>query len=117
MASEPMKVPVPICELCWLIDHTSWEPESMDENGKVVMRLSGIEIPQKYNTDAIELCSICGGITISGIYLFEEPEIVDYVDEEDEEDEDDDDDDEYDEATSFIVNLNDPYDKETDSEK
>jgi hypothetical protein len=38
------------------------------------MRLKGVDIPQKYNTQTVEVCSQCGKITISGIYELRDPE-------------------------------------------
>jgi hypothetical protein len=64
MASEPLSIPVPICEVCWLIDHTVWEPESITESGQVLMRLKGVDIPKKYNTETVEICSECGGLPL-----------------------------------------------------
>lgn len=83
MAAEPILVPVAFCEVCWLIDHTSWEPESMDEAGKVIMRLVGVDIPQKHNTDTVDICCMCGGITVVGIYEMRDPTTVVYLDKND----------------------------------
>lgn len=101
------KIPVPICELCWLIDHTSWEPESMDESGQVLMRMTGIIVPQKLNDGSVELCSNCGSITVSGIFEFKSPSEIQYLDVEDENNEDDDED-----PTVFVISLNDQEDLE-----
>lgn len=102
MASEPVSVPIPVCELCWLIEHTSWEPESMDSAGRIVMHLTGVEVPKKYNTGTVELCGDCGGITISGIYDLRKPEDVNYIDDDllDDLNEEI-----YDDPTRFILSL------------
>lgn len=102
MAAEPIRVPVPVCEMCWLSRHTSWEPESMDSAGRVIMHLTGVEVPKKYNTGTVELCADCGEITISGIYDLRKPEDINYADEEllgnvDEEI--------YDDPTRFILSI------------
>ena len=107
------KVPVPVCELCWLIEHTSWEPESMDENGRVLMRLTGVAVPEKVKTDSVEICAICGSITVCGIYEFKHPSEVEYIDPKEPDntylyDEDD--------PTVFVINLENQEDLEEDSE-
>jgi hypothetical protein len=80
MASEPVEIPVPICEVCWLIDHTSWEPESVSSDGKVLMRLTGVDVPEKYNTESVEICAECGGITVAGIYELRDPATLYFLD-------------------------------------
>lgn len=77
MAAEPLYVPTPVCEVCWLIEHTIWEPESVDENGKVLMRLIGVDVPEKVNTDSVDVCSACGAITVAGIYELRDPKDFD----------------------------------------
>lgn len=57
-----------ICEVCYLTDHARWEPESMDELGHVLMALSGVDVPVKINTNAVETCCYCGSITVAGIF-------------------------------------------------
>lgn len=66
--SQPEEIAVPMCEVCYLIENTFWEPESVDSYGQVVMRLTEIIIPPKVNTNKLEVCEECGGITIAGIY-------------------------------------------------
>jgi hypothetical protein len=68
MSSERVEVPQPTCEKCWLKEHARWEPESVDDNGNILFRLKGVDVPLKYNTGAVEACHVCGEITISGIY-------------------------------------------------
>jgi hypothetical protein len=101
MASEPLSIPVPICEVCWLIDHTVWEPESITESGQVLMRLKGVDIPKKYNTETVEICSECGGITVAGIYDLRDPATLLFLDDKDE----DVDILDYDDVTRFYINL------------
>ena len=72
MAAEPSKKPVPLCEVCWLIDHTFWEPESMTSDGKIVMQLVKVDVPDKINTESVEICFECGSITVAGIYELRE---------------------------------------------
>ena len=47
-----------ICESCYLEDHTRWEPESMDENGTILMKLVGVDVPDKVNTESVETCCL-----------------------------------------------------------
>lgn len=70
MAAEPIMTPTAICEDCWLTDHVRWEPESMDSEGNILMKLAGVEVPEKRNDGAVEVCGVCGAITIAGIYEF-----------------------------------------------
>jgi hypothetical protein len=104
--NEDGQIPVPVCELCWLIDHTSWEPESMDESGQVLMRMAGVIVPKKVNEDSVEICSNCGSITVSGIYEFKYPSDIQYLDIEDEDIGGEDD------PTVFVISLNDKEDLE-----
>jgi len=68
MAAEPVISPFPVCESCWINEHAKWEPESMDKNGKILMRLKGVEVPSKINNGSVEVCAMCGSVTIAGIY-------------------------------------------------
>jgi hypothetical protein len=68
MAAEPVISPFPICEACWMREHAKWEPESMDKSGRILMRLKGVEVPNKINNGAVEVCAMCGSITVVGIY-------------------------------------------------
>jgi hypothetical protein len=68
MAAEPVISPVPVCESCWIGSHARWEPESMDRSGRILMKLKGIDVPQKINNGTVEVCAMCGAVTIAGIY-------------------------------------------------
>jgi hypothetical protein len=48
----------------------------MDDHGNIKMALSGVDVPQKINTGAVETCSVCGKITIAGIFNVKEHKIV-----------------------------------------
>ena len=76
MESEPETQPMAVCESCWMSDHTRWEPESMDEFGGVILKLLGVDVPQKVNTGSVEICCMCGAVTVCGIYEFKDPEKV-----------------------------------------
>lgn len=45
----------------------------MDETGNILLKLVGVEVPQKVNTGEVEVCCMCGAITICGIYEFKDP--------------------------------------------
>jgi hypothetical protein len=68
MAAEPVISPVPICEACWMENHARWEPESMDKTGRIIMRLKGVDVPNKINNGSVEVCAMCGAVTIAGIF-------------------------------------------------
>lgn len=68
MAAEPVVSPVPVCEACWMESHARWEPESMDKAGRVLMKLKGVDVPDKINNGTVEVCAMCGAVTIAGIY-------------------------------------------------
>ena len=76
MSAEPVSYPVPICEVCWLKEHARWEPESVDSTGNILMRLSGVDVPNKVNNGAVDVCIECGKITVSGIYDLRDPRTV-----------------------------------------
>lgn len=75
MSAERVLTPQPTCEACWLKDHARWEPESVDDEGNVKLRLIGVDVPNKYNTQTVEICSQCGKITVSGIFELRDPEL------------------------------------------
>lgn len=68
MAAEPVISPVPICEACWMENNARWEPESMDTTGRIIMRLKGVDVPNKVNNGSVEVCAMCGAVTIAGIF-------------------------------------------------
>ena len=75
--------PLAICEACWLVEKTRWEPESMDENGRILMKLTGVGMPQMISQESVEVCCMCGELTVVGIYVFRDPESVPYPEKED----------------------------------
>lgn len=76
MSAQQVPRPMAICELCFLDDHTRWEPESVDENGMVLMRLIGVDTPNRLSTEVVETCCMCGSITVSGIFEMRVPNEV-----------------------------------------
>ena len=81
MAAKQAPRPMALCELCFLDDHTRWEPESMDEQGRVLMKLIGVDVPEKLNTETVETCCMCGGITVAGIFMMVSPDDVHFLEE------------------------------------
>lgn len=73
MSAEQVKRPMALCELCFLDDHTRWEPQSMDSQGQILMRLVSVDVPEKVNTESVETCCMCGSITIAGIFEMMNP--------------------------------------------
>ena len=84
MAAKPSLRLLALCELCWLEDHTNWEPESMDESGHILMKLVGVDTPEVTNFGVVDICCMCGSITICGIYQMMDPNKVYFLDENEE---------------------------------
>ena len=40
----------------------------MDKTGRIIMRLKGVDVPNKVNSGAVEVCAMCGAVTIAGIF-------------------------------------------------
>lgn len=106
-------VPMPVCEICWILDHTRWEPESIGEDGNVLVKLVGIDTPDIISSGSTDVCSICGGITIAGIYELKEEANLSYKDDEEY--------DSYDEyipdPTHYIFSLNSEEDASEESDE
>ena len=73
MSAAQVKRHMALCELCFLDDHTRWEPQSMDSQGQILMRLVSVDVPEKVNTESVETCCMCGSITIAGIFEMMNP--------------------------------------------
>ena len=99
MSAKQAPRPMALCEICFLEDHTRWEPESMDEDGRVLMKLVGIDVPEKINTETVEICCMCGCITVSGIYEIMSPSDALFLEENEKE-------------SKFEFALEDDYDEE-----
>lgn len=74
MAEDATLVLLAVCESCWLVDHAHWEPDSMDDTGNIMMRLKGVDIPENTSLGSVEICCLCGGITVCGIYQLMSPD-------------------------------------------
>ena len=53
MSENFAMTPIAICEDCWLAEHVRWEPESIDETGSILMRLSGVDVPEKFSAAVV----------------------------------------------------------------
>ena len=73
-------LPMAVCESCWLEDHAHWQPESVDSTGNVLVRLVGVDVPIKINSESVEVCCMCGALTISGIYGLKDPKKIYFTD-------------------------------------
>ena len=40
----------------------------MDTTGRIIMRLKGVDVPNKVNNGSVEVCAMCGAVTIAGIF-------------------------------------------------
>lgn len=40
----------------------------MDKTGRIIMRLKGVDVPNKVNNGSVEVCAMCGAVTIAGIF-------------------------------------------------
>jgi hypothetical protein len=45
----------------------------MDQEGNILIKLVGVDVPTKRNTGAADICSRCGELTIAGIYEMSDP--------------------------------------------
>lgn len=50
----------------------------MDENGRIMLRLTGVGMPETVGAQSVEVCCMCGELTVVGIYVLRDPEIVPY---------------------------------------
>lgn len=73
----------------------------MNAEGQIIMRLTGVDVPEKVNTESVEVCALCGSITVAGIYDMYDPAAVDFVSDEEKKDMF------AGESTQFILDMND----------
>jgi hypothetical protein len=57
----------------------------MDENGRIMLRLTGVGMPETVGTQTVEVCCMCGELTVVGIYVLRDPDVVPYPADEKEE--------------------------------
>ena len=58
----------PACEKCWLKFNSFWEADSVTKDGKFVAVLTSVNVPKKLEPKVND-CSICGDVTVVGLYL------------------------------------------------
>lgn len=66
----------PQCEKCWIQENSRWEPDGVSQDGKLVTRLTGIMVPYSMTTGKVNVCCICGELTVVGIYVEKEEDEV-----------------------------------------
>ena len=69
----------PQCEKCYLEENCQWEPESVGDDGSLVSKLTAVSVPLEIGTGEINVCAICGDITVVGIYAEIPEEKVQYA--------------------------------------
>jgi hypothetical protein len=52
----------------------------MDQTGNIIMKLIGVDVPIKINNGSVEVCCVCGGLTVSGIYELKSQDAIDFTD-------------------------------------
>jgi hypothetical protein len=72
------KKPMALCERCWLFETTKWEPQSVDEHGRAYIKIVGVALPPRISNPSVDECCMCGEITVVGIYVMRDPEMVPY---------------------------------------
>lgn len=82
MEDSSMVSPMALCELCWMEEHSKWEPQSVNENGNILVKLVGVDIPVIINTGSVDVCCMCGSITIAGIYELKKQEEIYFTNDE-----------------------------------
>ena len=82
MEDSSMISPMALCELCWMEEHSKWEPQSVNEDGNILVKLVGVDMPEIVNTGSVEVCCMCGSVTIAGIYELKNQEEVYFTDDE-----------------------------------
>ncbi len=76
MSAKQVLTPTPICEACWIKKHARWEPESVDDTGNILMRLKGIDLPDKVSFGSVETCNECTKLTVAGFYELRDPRVT-----------------------------------------
>lgn len=71
----------PQCELCWIRENSTWEPDSVDENGNIITRLVSVTVPLNLVPGAVQECISCGKVTVVGIYVPLDPTETDFEEE------------------------------------
>lgn len=68
----------PQCESCYIKDNSIWEPESVGDDGSLVSKLVAVTVPEELTTGQINVCAMCGEITVIGIFAEMDEDDVQY---------------------------------------
>lgn len=68
----------PQCESCYIKENSIWEPESVGDDGSLVSKLIAVTVPEEISTGQINVCAMCGDITVIGIFAEMEDDDVQY---------------------------------------
>jgi hypothetical protein len=68
----------PQCESCYIKDNSVWEPESVGDDGSLISKLIAVTVPLDISTGQINVCAMCGEITVIGIFAEMEEDDVQY---------------------------------------
>lgn len=82
MEDKTMITPMALCELCWIETHSKWEPQSINEEGSIMVKLVGVDMPTVVNVGTVDVCCMCGAVTIAGIYELKKQEEVYFTNDE-----------------------------------
>jgi hypothetical protein len=82
MEDSSIVSPMALCELCWMEEHSKWEPQSVNEDGNILVKLVGVDMPTIINTGSVDVCCMCGSVTIAGIYELKKQEEIYFTNDE-----------------------------------
>lgn len=77
MSDERFRV-YPQCEVCWIEENSTWEPDGVSSDGKLVARMSAIAVPVDLEPGQVNVCCVCGELTVVGIFVEREKADVVY---------------------------------------
>lgn len=70
----------PICEACWIQENGEWEFYGVTETGALQTVLKHVRMPVLKMSRSLEICCMCGEITIMGIWIRRNPDTVPFPD-------------------------------------
>jgi hypothetical protein len=63
-------------------EHSKWEPQSVNEDGNILVKLVGVDMPTIINTGSVDVCWMCGSVTIAGLYELKKQEEIYFTNDE-----------------------------------
>jgi hypothetical protein len=66
----------PQCEACWIEENSTWEPDGVSSDGRLVSRILEIAVPVDLESGQVNVCCSCGELTVVGIYVEREKDRV-----------------------------------------